>query len=284
MIRLGINQDPFCKRGGGFPAFEEMIRGVAKMELNLFEFCPEYLEQTPDALTPSRRRKALALANDLGIKLAVHASYGSLNICFINEHTRAESIRQLKREIELAHDLECDAITVHPGLPTGLRPWYSRQFFWDMMLASYEELLEFARPLGVTVCCENVDPLFVGRLEHFDTLLTHFDGSDFGITFDFGHHNLIYGDLPVPGRTNAMLDLFRRFGSRVKMLHIHDNRGQRDDHDQLGTGEIDFAAAIPGLAAGGVDAYWSMELTSKRSAVNSAAGLRELAGEAGFQL
>lgn len=106
--------------------------------------------------------------------MAVHGSYGSLNICFINEHTRAESIRQLKREIELAHDLECDAITVHPGLPAGLRPWYPRQNFWDMMLRSYEELLEFACPRGVTICCENIDPHFVGRLEHFESLLTHF--------------------------------------------------------------------------------------------------------------
>ena len=284
MIRLGTNQDPFCLRGGGFPPFEEMLAGVAEMGFNLFEFCPEYLEQSPDVLTPARRRKALALAGSHGLKMAVHASYGSLNICFINEHTRAESIRQLKREIELAHDLECDAITVHPGLPTGLRPWYPRQYFWDMMLRSYEQLLEYARPKGVTICCENVDPRFVGRLEHFQSLLTHFDGPDFGITFDFGHHNLIYGDLPVQRRTDKMLELFSRFGDRVKVLHIHDNRGQRDDHDQLGTGEIDFAAAIQGLSDCGVDAYWSMELTSKRSVVNSAATVRKLGGEAGFQV
>lgn len=65
MIRLGTNQDPFCLRGGGFPPFEEMLAGVAEMGLNLAEFCPEYLEQTPDALTPERRRKALALATIL---------------------------------------------------------------------------------------------------------------------------------------------------------------------------------------------------------------------------
>jgi len=153
-----------------------------------------------------------------------------------------------------------------------------------MMLCSYEELLAFAGPKGVTICCENVDPLFVGRLEHFDALLGHFDSPGFGVTFDFGHHNLIYRDLPVEKRTVKMLELFSRFGDRIKVLHIHDNRGGRDDHDQLGTGEIDFARAIPGLAECAVDAYWSMELTSKRSAVNSAATLRKLAAEAGFQV
>lgn len=59
MIFIGINQDTFCKDGGGFPSFEEMIRSIAELGLNLYEFCPEYVEQTPGVLTPKRRREAL---------------------------------------------------------------------------------------------------------------------------------------------------------------------------------------------------------------------------------
>ena len=41
MALIGINQDTFHRESGGFPPFEEMIRGVAELGLDLFEFCPD---------------------------------------------------------------------------------------------------------------------------------------------------------------------------------------------------------------------------------------------------
>ena len=264
MIRLGTNQDSFCRRGGGFPPFEEMMQGVADMGLTLFEFCPEYVEQAPDLLTPGRRKEARKLADSLGLKLAIHASYGSLNICFMNRYTRAESIRQLKREIELAHDLESDIITVHPGAPMGLAPWYSvEHFWWPMMLDSYAELVRHAEPLGVRITTENINNWFVGSKESLTRLYADLDSPNFGLTFDFGHHNLIYSDLPLQQRTAAMLDIFESLGSRIWMLHVHDNNGVHDDHIGLGKGEIDFATAFPALMEHEIQAYWSMELTNR---------------------
>ena len=119
MIYLGINQDTFHKEEGGFPSFEEMIQGIAELGLSMFEFCPEYPEQTVDVLNSKRRQEARKIAVSLGVKLIIHASYVSVNICHMNQHVQKEAMRQLKREIQLAHDLECDAITIHPGVPAG---------------------------------------------------------------------------------------------------------------------------------------------------------------------
>lgn len=260
MTRIGINQDSFCKQDGGFPTFEDMIRGVAELGLNMYEFCPEYLEQTPDTLTPQRRRDALALAQSLDVRLIVHASFASINICFINEHTRAESISQLKREIELAHDLESDVITIHPGTPCGHFRWYPKEYFWDMLKRSYKELLQFAEPLGVRICTENIDRRFVGLDEDVARIIDDMDSDHFGLTFDFGHYNLIYNDLAPAQRTARMRAALERFRDRIWVLHIHDNRGQRDDHDALGTGEIDYDVLMPEVQRLGMQAYWSMEL------------------------
>jgi sugar phosphate isomerase/epimerase len=272
---IGTNQDTLHIEGGGFPSFEEMIRSIAELGLDLFEFCPEYIEQTPDALTPERRRAALALAQSLGVKLLVHASFASVNICFINDHTRAESVRQLKREIHLAHDLESDAITIHPGPPTGHFRWYTKDMFWEMMLRSYEELLAFAEPLGVLICTENMSARFVGKEDDLSRLFADIDCPGFGLTLDIGHHNLIYNDCPLPTRTARMKEIVGRFADKIRVLHIHDNRGVRDDHEGLGWGEIDYDATIPEVLRVGVDAYWSMELAGREAAVQSKATLSE---------
>jgi len=278
VIRIGINQDSFCKPEGGFPCFEDMVRGVAELGLNMYEFCPEYPEQTPDALTPKRRRDALALAKSLDVQLVVHASFMSINVCFMNEHTRAESIRQLKREIELAHDLESDAITIHPGSPSGHFHWYPEQHAWDVLRDSYEELVAFAEPLGVRICTENVDRRFVGKDEDVARILSDIDSDHFGLTLDFGHYNLIYNDLPLPERMARMKAALGRFRDKIWVFHIHDNRGERDDHDGLGTGEIDYDTMIPEVLRLGIDAYWSMELHSLQHAADSLAKLQTLCG------
>jgi len=237
-----------------------MLRGIPEHGLNMFEFCPEYLEQTADVLGPVRRKEALALAHSLGVKLIVHASYASVNICFMNDHTRAESIRQLKREIQLAHDLESDVITIHPGLPTGVTGFYSPEYFRDMLCRSYEELLDFAEPLGVRICAENLDTEFVGTEEHFARLFARLDCSHFGLCFDFGHHNLIYNDRALSERTEAAKRFFRRFGEKIWVLHVHDNNGLEDQHIGIGKGEIEFDVLIPDLLGLGLRPHFSMEL------------------------
>ncbi|MBN2308881.1 MAG: sugar phosphate isomerase/epimerase [Candidatus Hydrogenedentes bacterium] len=273
MPLIGINQDSFHKAEGGFPTFEEMIEGCAELGLTLFEFCPEYLEQTPDVLTPERRRAAVKLGQSLGVKLLVHASFASVNCCFINAHTRAESVRQLKREIELAHDIESDAITIHPGRPQGHFQWYPKGYFWDMLRRSYEELLAHAEPLGVRICTENISRDFVGPDESVAQILADMDSEWFGLTLDFGHYNLIYNELPLPERMERMRAALGLFKDKIWVFHIHDNRGERDDHDALGTGQIDYDLLIPEVLRLGIDAYWSMELAGIEAARVSKAKL-----------
>ncbi len=280
MPHIGINQDTFHREEGGFPSFEDMIRGIAELGLDMFEFCPEYLEQTPDVLTPERRRNALALAQSLGVKLLVHGSFMSLNICFINDHTRAEAVRQFKREIELAHDLECDTITIHPGTPSGHAKWYPRDVFWNMMLRSYEELVTFAQPLGVRICTENMMPWFMGKEEDLVRFFADLDCPNLGLTFDFGHHNLNYNDRPLPDRTVMMKSILGKLREKVWVLHLHDNKGAKDDHQGLGWGEIDYASSIAEVLRLGINAYWSMELAGREATFMSKARLAELLPQA----
>jgi sugar phosphate isomerase/epimerase len=261
LIRIGANQNVFHRKNrGGFLLFEDMIEGIAELGLDLFEFCPEYLEQTPDALTPPRRRNARTKAERLNIKLVVHASFSSINITFINKHVRAAALDQLKREIKLAHDLESDIITIHPGVKSAHASWYPESHYWDAQIAAYQELLAFAAPLGVRICTENINPGGVGTEEQVAQLFANLDSPHFGLTFDFGHHNLIYNKYSLGERTEAAKSILKRFADRIWMLHVHDNWGEKDDHMAIGMGQIEYDVLMPEVLRNGLDAYWSMEL------------------------
>jgi len=261
MPRIGANQNVFHKENrGGFPCFTDMIEGIAELGLDLFEFCPEYLEQTPDVLTSQVRRDARSRAKSLGVKLIMHASFSSVNITFINEHLRAEALRQLKREIELAHDLESDVITIHPGRPSAHALWYPESRYWDAQVAAYEELLAFAAPLGVRICTENVSVREVGTEEQLTRLFTDLNSPHFGLTFDFGHHNLIYSAFSLGERTKSAKSILKQFADRIWVLHIHDNLGTRDDHIAVGMGQIEYDVLMSEVLRNKVDAFWSLEL------------------------
>lgn len=66
------------------------------------------------------------------------------------------------------------------------------------------------------------------------------DAAHVGACYDFGHANLA-----APGRHRADLNLL---GSRVKVLHVQDNHGERDEHLLPFFGSIDWRNAMAGLA------------------------------------
>ena len=67
-----------------------------------------------------------------------------------------------------------------------------------------------------------------------------------------------------------------RFREKIWVLHLHDNKGSKDDHQGLGWGEIDYDAAMREVLSLGITAYWSMELAGKEATVQSRAKLQIL--------
>jgi sugar phosphate isomerase/epimerase len=86
---------------------------------------------------------------------------------------------------------------------------------------------------------ENMLPhLSLGQTPDLVQLIAQFDGGEFGVCLDTGHANLS-GDI---------YDLPRQIGGRLKVLHVHDNHGDRDDHLPPGRGRIDWAFLMQRLA------------------------------------
>lgn len=135
------------------------------------------------------------------------------------------------KSMKICAFLECPYIVVH-GFKLA-RCLGSEKEEWDRTEGFLESLAPMARELGITICIENLytgigshiveGPCCDARkaAERIDRMNEKYGAEVLGFCFDTGHANLVGLD-------------FERFitelGSRLKVLHIHDNDGVSDLH------------------------------------------------------
>lgn len=187
-----------------------------------------------DYRTAARRQELAGWLERTGLNLhSVHApteregTRGSLlSIAEPEKLRRLAAVDEIKRVLELAERIPFRFLVLHlghAGDPADPR-CYDAAFF------SLEHLLLFARPLGVTLAVENL-PSELAAPERLVEFLQQTRLDDLGLCFDTGHAHLSRG---VAASFEAMCE-------RVVTTHVHDNRGERDDHLVPLHGSIDWA-------------------------------------------
>lgn len=130
--------------------------------------------------------------------------------------------------------------------------------------ALYDSYVELGVKRGVGTAIENMVPpqgwklgmIYCQHYEQLIELVDSFADPMVGICWDTGHANLSFLDQERALRT---------IGSRLKVLHINDNHGMRDEHVLPYMGTVDWDALIRGLVEIGYDGALSYE-TGKTSA------------------
>jgi sugar phosphate isomerase/epimerase len=150
----------------------------------------------------------------------------TLSLISPDKSHRIDAMDEVKRALESAEQIPISAITLHLGLKDDA--WDSLTI--DNSLTAIEHIKAFAHPLGVKVLLENLQNE-VTTPEHLLEILHigHFD--NVGITLDVGHAHL--SDTGI----NHAFELLK---PRIRELHLHDNKGLRDEHLWPGSGEIDW--------------------------------------------
>ena len=168
---------------------------------------------------------------------AMRESGTPLSICEVERVRRIEAMDELRRVIDVADDLPYARLILHMGGARETADPRKR----DAAFSSLEHLILHAHHAGVTICVENTmsemgDP---GYLRAFvdETRLT---GLRFN--FDIGHANL--SDFPEDERIEKSFAPLRDLTSSV---HLHDNRGEKDEHIPPYEGTINWPAAIKTL-------------------------------------
>ncbi|HVB34601.1 MAG TPA: sugar phosphate isomerase/epimerase family protein [Patescibacteria group bacterium] len=158
---------------------------------------------------------------------------------------RTEAVDEIKWAMELAERIPFRFLVLHMG--TGREPLSPRH--QDAAFNSLEYLVVFAKQRGLTIALENTP----GELAAPDALVDFLRQTRLGdlrLCFDVGHAHIGAG-------VDAAFDWMRK---RVVTTHIHDNRGDRDDHLVPFEGAIDWEAALAKLRSAPVELPLVLEL------------------------
>ena len=177
----------------------------------------------------------------------------------------------MRRSLRAAAILGAPHWVIHPLMPfgTGAEPDYDE--FWRINLDFFRALLPCARQYGVTICFENM-PMTKLRISPPDETLRfirEMDDEHFQFCLDTGHSNIM-GVSPA--------EAVRMAGAHLRVLHVHDNCGKRDEHGFPFFGTVDWREFMCSLRESGFDGVLSIEskLSAKLSNETSEDALRLL--------
>ena len=145
---------------------------------------------------------------------------------------RQEAVDEIKRALDLVEVIPFRYCIQHVARSRDVPD----QRRWDAAFSSLEHLSLFARQRGVTVAIENT-PGEMATAANLKKFLEETRLTSVKICFDVGHAHLEGGASPA-------LDIVR---DRVVTTHVHDNRGERDDHLLPYEGAIDWSTTLAAL-------------------------------------
>jgi sugar phosphate isomerase/epimerase len=164
---------------------------------------------------------------------------------------RQEAVDEIKRVLDLVECVPFRYCVQHVARPRDIPD----QRRWDAAFSSLELLSLFAKQRGVTIALENT-PGEMASPANLKIFLDQTRLMNVKLCFDTGHAHLEGG---VVAGLEPVRDL-------VVTTHVHDNRGERDDHLLPYEGTIDWNAALAALPS---DAPFVFELKEPAAAAGS---------------
>ena len=165
---------------------------------------------------------------------------------------RQEAVDEIKRVLDLVENVPFRYCVQHVARPRDIPD----QRRWDAAFSSLELLSLFAKQRGVTIALENT-PGEMASPANLKNFLEQTRLMNVKLCFDAGHAHLEGG---VVEGLEPIRDL-------VVTTHIHDNRGERDDHLLPYEGTIDWNASLAALPT---DVPFVFELKEPAGAAGSA--------------
>ncbi len=158
-----------------------------------------------------------------------------ISICEPERLRRLDAVDEIKRALEVAEFIPFRYLVQHVG--TSRESPDPRK--WDAAFTSLEPLRVFAKQRGVTIALENTPGELATpvNLRHF---IEQTRMPDLRLCFDTGHAHMEDG---VEASFATMREL-------VVTTHLHDNKGEKDEHLLPYDGTINWDATVRALAGG----------------------------------
>jgi sugar phosphate isomerase/epimerase len=163
----------------------------------------------------------------------------AVNVVHVEKSRRIDAMDEVKRALECAEQIPFAYLILHLGEASS--GWDARSL--EHALTAVEHLRAFAAPLGVKLLLENLNN-DLAQPEHLAEVIAAGHFRDVGVCLDLGHAHLS-ASLPGGGLATAIATL----AAHVRMVHLHDNVGDRDAHLWPGQGSILWPETLRALAS-----------------------------------
>lgn len=195
---------------------------------------------------PAEIRRKLA---EYGMNAVGHTAF-YLPLASAFESLRQAAVKELRDAVESFAEIGVKWMNIHPDRHA---PMHERSFYIARNQESLRELLAHGRTCGVGIMIENLPGDF-NNAHQLGELLDPLP--DLGLHLDIGHCNLL-----VPYNTTG--EILARYGSRLRHVHLHDNKGgQADLHLPLGAGNLNLRRELGHLLEHGYDGTITLEVFS----------------------
>lgn len=169
------------------------------------------------------------------------------------ESARKGWVEEGKKDIDLAKEIGMEFLVFHfdpsPFFFEGKR---MRKVILGNYVRSMKELVSCGREKGVRLVMENCGVSNeTGGVKDYKHVIDRVRG--LGVHIDVGHAF-------VAGGMKNVLAFIRTFRGRIEHVHMHDNRGSRDDHLPLGAGSMDYQKVAGALKKSGYDKTVTFEV------------------------
>lgn len=174
-------------------------------------------------------KKIKALSESHNIKLIIHTPYYLPTSSLLPEIKQAV-IKNVGKAILLAHQINSDRLTIHPGINE--MPRSAKNLCIHSLIDTLKEVVDMGKKLGVCICLENFNkggPQLCSALTEFIYVLNSVE--DLRVTLDVGHSNTT---------DKSPTDFFTAVKNNIMNIHVHDNNGKSDEHKCPGEGNIEF--------------------------------------------
>lgn len=260
-MKLGLSSLLFVNR-----SIEDAIRITAELGADWAEIIFD-IPHFPPGWSLEGLPRIGEMLRSCGLGVSVHASFWDINPSSHLRELRDLSLERVKRSIDACAELGGEITVVHFGrccIPEV--EWLSRQAREDYSIF-LKKCAAHARRRGVRIALENPgrDPRsYPGTFEELRGLA---EAEGLEIAFDVGHANLFFRRKGVRSTGAQIARCIRSMRDFIAHVHLHDNRGENDDHLPPGMGEIDFRRVIAALRGVGYNGAFVLELWDPKNPI-----------------
>lgn len=207
---------------------EKKLRLFAEYGFEYIHWCDDW---NNDVIYTQRDiQRYSQLIRSAGLKcLDIHgAATTIIRIDTGEENLLNQYVRLLENRIKFCNVVGGDAVVIHPPSSEYRRDLLSQRL--KRSLYVFERVRPLCEDLGIVLAIENCYPTDEEVLKFY---FERYPPEFIGFCFDSGHAHV-----------NKNFDQLLKFVERLKVLHLHDNKGERDDHQPPFWGTIDWKRVI----------------------------------------